>query len=118
VPVVDSVPLMVCWAAKVTVATLAADGAATAKLLNVFPPVMVRVPTPSAVKETLLKVKPVAATEIADVVAVKLSCELPALKVKLPVVSAVNDPVLTVDEFNVKALAVLPLAAIDTTLSV
>ena len=117
-PVVDSVPLMVCWAAKVTVATLAADGAATAKLLNVFPPVMVRVPTPSAVKETLLKVKPVAATEIADVVAVKLSCELPALKVKLPVVSAVNDPVLTVDEFNVKALAVLPLAAIDTTLSV
>jgi hypothetical protein len=118
VPVVDSVPLMVCWALKVTVVTPANDDPVTVRLLKVFAPVTVRNPASVEVNETLLKVKPVAATEIEDVDAVKLSCEPPALKVKLVVVSAVNDAVLTIDEFNVKALALAPLAEIDTTLSV
>lgn len=43
VPVVDSVPLMVCWESKVTVVTPAVDEAVTAKLLNVFAPVMLLV---------------------------------------------------------------------------
>lgn len=39
-PVVDSVPLMVCWSAKVTVATPADAGPVMARLLNVFAPVI------------------------------------------------------------------------------
>jgi hypothetical protein len=44
VPVVDSVPLMVCWAAKVIVLTPADAGPVKDKLLNVFAPVIVRGP--------------------------------------------------------------------------
>ena len=40
VAVVDRVPLMVCWAAKLIVVKPAEDGAVTAKLLNVFVPVI------------------------------------------------------------------------------
>ena len=52
-PVVDSVPLMVCWALKVTVVTPADDDPVTARLLNVFAPVIVRVPALVFVKERL-----------------------------------------------------------------
>jgi hypothetical protein len=59
VPVVDSVPLMVCWAAKVRVTTPADAGPVTDKLLYVvFNPVpngsvMDRVPAEVLVKDTL-----------------------------------------------------------------
>ena len=53
VPVVDSVPLMVCWVLKVTVAKPAVDGAVTEKLLNVFTPVIVFVPALMLVNATL-----------------------------------------------------------------
>lgn len=110
--------LIVWLLLNVTTVIPAAIRAANDNVLKVFAPVMERVPTPVVVKETLLKVKPVAATERLDVFAVKLSCEFPALKVKLVVVSASNDAVLTIDEFKVRVLAVEPLAEIDTTVSV
>ena len=53
VPVVERVPLMVCWAAKVTVTTPADAGPVTAKLLKVFAPEMVFVPAVVEVKATL-----------------------------------------------------------------
>jgi len=53
VPVVDSVPLMVCWAAKVTAVTPAADGAVTARLLYVLTPTIVFVPAVVDVNATL-----------------------------------------------------------------
>ena len=54
VPVVDSVPLMVCWALKVTVFVPAADVAVTAKLLKVLEPVIGQEePDDVAVKLTL-----------------------------------------------------------------
>ena len=48
-PVVDSVPLMVCRESKVIPLTPAEDGAATERLLNVFAPVIVQLFVPLVV---------------------------------------------------------------------
>ena len=52
-PVVDRVPLMVCWESKVTVLTPAEAGPVAVRLLNVFTPVMARVAAEVPVKVTL-----------------------------------------------------------------
>ena len=80
VPVVDSVPLMVCWESKVTVVTPAVDGAVTEKLLNVFEPLTIRDPATVEVNEMLLNVKLAPAIpEIAALLPTKV--EVPALRV-------------------------------------
>jgi len=53
VPVVDSVPLIVCWEKKMTVTTPADAGPVTDKLLKVFEPVMILFPAVVEVNETL-----------------------------------------------------------------
>ena len=57
VPVVDSVPLMVCWESKVTVTTPADAGPVTARLLNVLVLLIDLVPVVVEVKVTLLNAK-------------------------------------------------------------
>ena len=53
VPVVDSVPLMVCWAEKLSVLTPADAGPVTDRLLNVLTLLIALTPTAVLVKATL-----------------------------------------------------------------
>lgn len=108
VPVVDRVPLMVCWESKVTVVTPAEDGAVTDRLLKVFAPLMLLVTVVVPVNATLLNVTPPAKIPSVDAVPVKLIWLVPALKVRADPVTC-NALVLIPEILIVEALKLTTL---------
>ena len=108
-----------------TVTTPEDAGPVTVRLLYVFTPVIVRERAVVEVKETLLNAKP--PEEIPAVLPDKFICDVPALKVRLVVDDAANDPVelaeiVTVEEpkFSVlaRALLILKLNVVNAKLAV
>jgi hypothetical protein len=83
VPVVDSVPLMVCWESTERTATPADAGPVTARLLNLFAPTINRVPAAVDENKKFQNVNPACPTEIVALVPEQTNCDVPALKVRL-----------------------------------
>ena len=98
-PVVDSVPLIICGLDIVMFFTPAEAGAATAKLLNVFVPPMLDAVVVVDVRDTLLNVRPSPPddpTIMFPPAAVITILEVPALSVMPVLVAAEIPPLVSV----------------------
>lgn len=103
--------MMVCWESKVTMLTPAEAGPVTAKLLNVFALVTLRVPVPVPAKVKLLYVNPAPANVFDPFTTI---VDVPAFNVKPVLVTfhgapEIPEPTLIVDAPNTSARVSAPV---------